>query len=35
MTPEFRSFITDINNDESANFCISLVARDVSEPLTS
>jgi hypothetical protein len=35
MTAEFRSFITDINNDESANFYISLVARDGSEPLTS
>ena len=35
MTPEFRSFITDINNDESANFYISLVVRDGSEPLTS
>lgn len=34
-TPEFRSFIADINNDESANFYISLVSRDGSEPLTS
>lgn len=34
-TPEFRSFITDINSDESVSFYISTVSRDDSEPLAS